>query len=147
MILLLITSYFQSEMIRNIKTSCTVFFFNTYCIYLQVNHNGFLTFDTALGTFTPQRFPLHGPRDFISAFWTDLDNRNNGQIYYNQYTSGTVLQRATRDINSYFPGLSFSATWVFVATWYQVAYYPTSGTVSFFLLDAERLLLYINYCH
>uniref|UniRef100_A0A3P8PGY0 Uncharacterized protein n=1 Tax=Astatotilapia calliptera TaxID=8154 RepID=A0A3P8PGY0_ASTCA len=49
-------------------------------------------------------------------------------IYYNQYTSGSVLQQATQDINQYFPGLNFNANWVFVATWYQVAYYPTSGT-------------------
>lgn len=73
---------------------------------------------------------MHGLRDIIAPFWTDLDNRGNGQIYYNQYTSGSVLQQATRDINQYFPGLNFNANWVFVATWFEVAYYPTSGTVS-----------------
>uniref|UniRef100_A0A3P8PG75 Uncharacterized protein n=1 Tax=Astatotilapia calliptera TaxID=8154 RepID=A0A3P8PG75_ASTCA len=94
----------------------------------NVNHNGHLTFDASWSSYTPQLFPMYGSRDIIAPFWTDLDNRGNGQIYYNQYTSGSVLQQATQDINQYFPGLNFNANWVFVATWYQVAYYPTSGT-------------------
>lgn len=99
-------------------------------IYLQVNQNGHLTFNAAWNSYTPQRFPMHGPRDFIAPFWTDLDNRGNGHVYYNQYTTGSVLQQATQDINTHFPGLNFNANWVFVATWYEVAYYPNSGTVS-----------------
>lgn len=96
----------------------------------QVNHNGHLTFNAPWYRYTPAQFPLHGHRDIIAPFWTDLDNRGNGHVIYNQYTSGSVLQRATQDINAYFPRLHFSANWVFVATWYQVAYYPTTGTVS-----------------
>nr|XP_046234028.1 IgGFc-binding protein [Scatophagus argus] len=104
-----------------------VFFGRTYN-QIYVNHNGHLTFDTSWSSYVPQMFPLHGSRDIIAPFWTDLDNRGNGQIYYNQYTSGSVLQQATHDINQYFPGLNFNANWVFVATWYEVAYYPTTGT-------------------
>ncbi|XP_005755157.1 sushi, nidogen and EGF-like domain-containing protein 1, partial [Pundamilia nyererei] len=95
---------------------------------IYVNHNGHLTFDAPWSSYSPQLFPMYGSRDIIAPFWTDLDNRGNGQIYYNQYTSGSVLQQATQDINQYFPGLNFNANWVFVATWYQVAYYPTTGT-------------------
>uniref|UniRef100_A0A669F0R8 NIDO domain-containing protein n=1 Tax=Oreochromis niloticus TaxID=8128 RepID=A0A669F0R8_ORENI len=92
--------------------------------------NGHLTFDAPWSSFTPQRFPIHGSRDIIAPFWTDLDNRQNGQISYNQYTSGSVLRQATQDINQYFPGLNFNADWVFVATWYQVAYFSASGAVT-----------------
>lgn len=53
-----------------------------------------------------------------------------GKILYNQYTNGSVLQQATQDVNTYFPNLNFNAEWVFVATWYEVAYYSNSGTVS-----------------
>uniref|UniRef100_A0A3Q3MDI7 NIDO domain-containing protein n=1 Tax=Mastacembelus armatus TaxID=205130 RepID=A0A3Q3MDI7_9TELE len=95
---------------------------------IYVNHNGHLTFDSPWYSYTPQSFPMYGPRDIIAPFWTDLDNRGNGAVYYNQYTSGSVLQRATHDINTYFPTLHFNAEWVFVATWYQVAYFPTTGT-------------------
>ncbi|XP_071318954.1 alpha-tectorin-like [Trachinotus anak] len=93
-----------------------------------VNHNGHLTFAAPWSRFTALQFPMRGSRDIIAPFWVDLDNRNNGQILYNQYTSGPVLQQATQDINAYFPELNFNASWVFVATWYQVAYFPTSGT-------------------
>uniref|UniRef100_A0A668AVY0 Si:ch73-329n5.2 n=1 Tax=Myripristis murdjan TaxID=586833 RepID=A0A668AVY0_9TELE len=95
---------------------------------IYVNNNGHLTFDAAWGRFVPYRFPGNASRDLIAPFWTDLDNRQNGQVLYNQYTTGSVLQRATQDINTYFPDLNFVANWVFVATWYEVAYYSTSGT-------------------
>uniref|UniRef100_A0AAQ4S8D2 Uncharacterized protein n=1 Tax=Gasterosteus aculeatus aculeatus TaxID=481459 RepID=A0AAQ4S8D2_GASAC len=100
---------------------------------IYVNHNGHLTFDTPWSSYVPQPFPLYGSRDIIAPFWTDLDNRINGQVYYNQYTSSSILlQQATRDIRRYFPELSFSAEWVFVATWNEVAYYPNSGTQTTF---------------
>ncbi|XP_059181103.1 alpha-tectorin-like [Centropristis striata] len=104
-----------------------VYFGQTYS-QIYVNHNGHLTFSNSWSRYTAQRFPLHGTRDLIAPFWTDIDNRGNGQINYQQYTSGSVLQRATQDINQYFPGLTFSANWVLVATWYEVAYYSYSGT-------------------
>uniref|UniRef100_A0A668AZ10 Si:ch73-329n5.2 n=1 Tax=Myripristis murdjan TaxID=586833 RepID=A0A668AZ10_9TELE len=97
---------------------------------IYVNNNGHLTFDAAWHRYVPYRFPGNASRDLIAPFWTDLDNRQNGQVLYNQYTSGSVLQRATQDINTYFPNLNFVANWIFVATWYEVAYFPTSGTVS-----------------
>uniref|UniRef100_A0A8C7X902 Alpha-tectorin n=1 Tax=Oryzias sinensis TaxID=183150 RepID=A0A8C7X902_9TELE len=97
---------------------------------IYVNHNGHLTFDTAYSATTPERFPIHGSRDIIAPFWTDLDNRQMGKILYNQYTNGSVLQQATQDVNTYFPNLNFNAEWVFVATWYEVAYYSNSGTVT-----------------
>ncbi|XP_033975485.1 alpha-tectorin-like isoform X15 [Trematomus bernacchii] len=97
---------------------------------IYVNHNGHLTFDTSWSRYSPQRIPMHGSRDLIAPFWIDLDNGVQGQISYHQYTSGTVLQQATHDINSYFPGLHFSANWVFVATWSNVQYFPTTGTGS-----------------
>ncbi|XP_037836867.1 alpha-tectorin [Kryptolebias marmoratus] len=104
-----------------------VYFGRTYN-NIYVNHNGHLTFNNALSAHTPQRFPLHGGKDLIAPFWTDLDNRQTGKVLYNQYTSGSVLQQATRDINTYFPSINFNANWVFVATWNEVAYYPNSGT-------------------
>ena len=84
---------------------------------------------------------MYGTRDILAVFWTDLDNRVNGEIYYNQYTSGSVLQQATLDINGYFPGLNFNANWVFVATWYEVAYYPTTGTVSQLVQEMEKYIM------
>uniref|UniRef100_A0A8C8FAA2 Alpha-tectorin n=1 Tax=Oncorhynchus tshawytscha TaxID=74940 RepID=A0A8C8FAA2_ONCTS len=102
-------------------------------VFGNVNHNGHLTFNQAWSSNTPYRFPAHSTIDLIAPFWTDLDNRGNGNIFYQQYISGSVLQQATQDINQYFPNLGFSANLVFIATWDRVAYFPNSGTVRLFL--------------
>uniref|UniRef100_UPI0037E75E0D alpha-tectorin-like isoform X3 n=1 Tax=Semicossyphus pulcher TaxID=241346 RepID=UPI0037E75E0D len=95
---------------------------------IYVNNNGHLTFNSQWHSYTPQMFPMHGSRDIIAPFWTDFDNRQTGWVYYNQYTNGSVLHQATQDINNYFPELNFNASWVFVATWYEVAYFSNTGT-------------------
>uniref|UniRef100_A0A8D3CD55 NIDO domain-containing protein n=1 Tax=Scophthalmus maximus TaxID=52904 RepID=A0A8D3CD55_SCOMX len=121
-----------------------VYFGRTYN-YIYVNQNGHLTFNAAWTSFTPQRFPLNGSKDLIAPFWTDLDNRQNGHVYYNQYTSGSILQQATQDINTYFPSMSFNANWVFVATWYEVAYFPNSGTVTVLISGGQYSFVLMNY--
>ncbi|XP_036429017.1 uncharacterized protein LOC118809643 isoform X2 [Colossoma macropomum] len=107
------------------------FFGRTYS-QLFVNNNGHLTFDQAMSSWVPERFVVNSGRDLIAPLWTDMDNRGNGNISYNQYTSGSVLLQATRDINQYFPGVNFTASWVFVATWDKVAYFSYSGTETSF---------------
>ncbi|XP_074476997.1 alpha-tectorin-like [Sebastes fasciatus] len=104
-----------------------VYFRRTYN-QIYVNNNGHLTFNSPWYSYIAERIPVRGFRDFIAPFWTDFDHRVTGQVIYNQYTNGSILGRATEDINRYFPALNFTANWVFVATWYQVAYYPTDGT-------------------
>uniref|UniRef100_A0A8C7WZ17 NIDO domain-containing protein n=1 Tax=Oryzias sinensis TaxID=183150 RepID=A0A8C7WZ17_9TELE len=108
--------------------------------------NGHLTFNASYSSYTPQRFPLYGSIDIIAPFWTDLDNRQTGFVLYNQYTNGSVLQQATQDINSYFPNLNFSADWVFVATWYEVAYFGTKTTFQAVLISgAQKSFVLMNY--
>ncbi|XP_057213803.1 alpha-tectorin-like [Triplophysa rosa] len=125
-----------------------VFFGHTY-IQIHVNNNGHLTFDGSWSSFSPYAFPAYGGKDIIAPFWTDIDNRENGVISYQQYTSGDVLTQATQDINQYFPDLSFSASWVFVATWDRVAYYPISGTETSFqvvlISDGNLSFVIMNY--
>lgn len=71
---------------------------------------------------------MYGNRDIIAPFWTDLNNEINGDVYYAQFTSGGFLTQVTQDVNRYFPGINFSATWIFIATWYEVAYFAATGT-------------------
>ncbi|KAL0179018.1 hypothetical protein M9458_024460, partial [Cirrhinus mrigala] len=82
----------------------------------QVNNNGHLTFNQPSSVSIPTSFPSYGSRDIIAGLWTFLDNRERGVVSYNQYISGNVLTQATQDINTYFPNLNFTASWVFVAT-------------------------------
>ncbi|KAA0724936.1 Alpha-tectorin Precursor [Triplophysa tibetana] len=116
---------------------------------VQVNNNGHLTFDGPWYSYSPYAFPAYGGKDIIAPFWTDIDNGGNGVISYQQYTSGDVLTQATQDINQYFPDLSFSASWVFVATWDRVAYYPQSGTETSFqvvlISDGHLSFVIMNY--
>ncbi|XP_052398886.1 sushi, nidogen and EGF-like domain-containing protein 1 [Carassius gibelio] len=92
------------------------FFGRTYS-HTYVNNNGLLTFNQALPEAQPNIFPTFGSRDFIAPLWADLDDISIGLYSYQQYTNGSVLTRATQDINQYYPQMNFNASWVFVATW------------------------------
>lgn len=70
----------------------------------------------------------------VAAFWADVDNRRAGDVYYREATEPAMLRRATEDVRRYFPELpDFSATWVFIATWYRVTFFggSSSSPVSF----------------
>ncbi|XP_077080767.1 transmembrane protease serine 9-like [Siphateles boraxobius] len=88
-----------------------------------VNNNGDLTFDEPLYQWYPDYFPAYSTRDIIAPLWTDIDNSRKGTISYRQVTDGHLLNRASRNINQYYPNLNFSASWVFIATWDKVPYY------------------------
>uniref|UniRef100_A0A672RBH8 Zgc:112964 n=1 Tax=Sinocyclocheilus grahami TaxID=75366 RepID=A0A672RBH8_SINGR len=92
------------------------YFGRTYNI-TYVNNNGLLTFSQAIPETDPYPFPAYGDEDYIAPLLTDLDDLGIGIYSYQEYTSGSVLTRATQDINQYFPGRDFTASWVFVATW------------------------------
>uniref|UniRef100_A0A8C2DGK0 Si:ch211-182p11.1 n=1 Tax=Cyprinus carpio TaxID=7962 RepID=A0A8C2DGK0_CYPCA len=90
------------------------FFGRTYN-QIYVNYNGLLTFNvpSTSGPYSPTR----GAEDFIAALWNDFDDYFNGVFSYQQYTNGSVLTRATQDINQYFSQVNINAAWVFVVTW------------------------------
>ncbi|KAG5280234.1 hypothetical protein AALO_G00086600 [Alosa alosa] len=119
--------------------------------WLYVSNNGFLAFDYGWYSWSPHQFPAYAQHynNIIAPFWTDIDNTRRGNISYQQYTNGSVLQQATTDINQYFPGLSFSASWVFVATWDKVEYYEKSGTETSFqvvlISGGNRSFTLMNY--
>ncbi|KAK9965910.1 hypothetical protein ABG768_004974, partial [Culter alburnus] len=107
-------------------------FFGRRYQQIYVNNNGHLTFNQSSSQFVPFSFPVYGGQDIIAGLWTDLDNRARGVVSYHQYTNGSVLTRATLDINNHFPNLTFNASWVFVATWDKAAYYPVTNTETSF---------------
>ncbi len=86
-------------------------------LQFQVNDNGLLTFNQPSLEAQPSSFPTYGAEDYIAPLWTDLNDFGMGVYSYQQYTNGSVLTRATRDINQYFPQRAFTASWVFVTTW------------------------------
>ncbi|XP_071475575.1 sushi, nidogen and EGF-like domain-containing protein 1 isoform X1 [Marmota flaviventris] len=96
---------------------------------LYVNNNGIISFLKEVSQFTPVAFPIAKDRCVVAAFWADVDNRRSGDVYYREATDPATLHRATEDIRRYFPELpDFSATWVFVATWYRVTFFGGSSS-------------------
>ena len=95
----------------------------------QVNNNGIISFLKEVSQFTTVAFPSAKDRCVVAAFWADVDNRRAGDVYYREATDVATLHRATEDIRRYFPELpGFSATWVFVATWYRVTFFGGSAS-------------------
>lgn len=100
----------------------------------QVNNNGIISFLKEVSQFTPVAFPIAKDRCVVAAFWADVDNRRAGDVYYRETADPATLHRATEDIRRYFPELpDFTATWVFIATWYRVTFFggSSSSPVSF----------------
>ncbi|XP_012517869.1 PREDICTED: sushi, nidogen and EGF-like domain-containing protein 1 [Propithecus coquereli] len=96
---------------------------------LEVNNNGVISFLKEVSQFTPAAFPIAKDRCVVAAFWADVDNRRAGDVYYRETTDLATLHRATEDVRHYFPELpGFSATWVFIATWYRVTFFGGSST-------------------
>nr|XP_020143666.1 sushi, nidogen and EGF-like domain-containing protein 1 isoform X2 [Microcebus murinus] len=94
----------------------------------QVNNNGVISFLKEVSQFTPAAFPIAKDRCVVAAFWADVDNRRAGDVYYRETTDRATLRRASEDVRHYFPELpGFSATWVFIATWYRVTFFGGSS--------------------
>lgn len=75
----------------------TINFFGTNYSQTYVNNNGNLTFDNALGTFTPEPFSSVGI-PIIAPFWADVDTR-----------AGNLTKYGTGIVDGH---LAFGATWV-----------------------------------
>ncbi|XP_051695315.1 sushi, nidogen and EGF-like domain-containing protein 1 isoform X3 [Oryctolagus cuniculus] len=104
-------------------------FFGAQHSGLYVNNNGIISFLKEVSQFTPVAFPIAKDRCVVAAFWADVDNRRGGDVYYREATDPATLHRATEDVRRYFPELpEFSATWVFVATWYRVTFFGGSAS-------------------
>lgn len=99
-----------------------------------MNNNGIISFLKEVSQFTPVAFPIAKDRCVVAAFWADVDNRRAGNVFYRETADPATLRRATGDIRRYFPELpGFTATWVFIATWYRVTFFggSSSSPVSF----------------
>lgn len=105
-----------------------------------------------MNTFTPSPFPLASNRRLIAPYWTDVDTRNGGAVWYRETTNATILQKASDDIHTVFPEqFNFQASWMFIATWSDVAFYGADSigitkvtkrsTDSFMVLQQSK----INY--
>lgn len=81
--------------------------------------NGYLTLNEQAGK-------LKDPHFTIAAFQSEIDitDTDIGNVYIRPSTHLADLKRANRRIrDTYSDHKDFKASWVFVVTWYRVAYY------------------------
>jgi len=82
----------------------------------------------AVSQYTPDRFHLGNNRLLIAPFWADIDTTSEGKVFYRQTTDPGLLQKANNDIKViYGKCRNFRATWLFIATWYEVPFFGASG--------------------
>jgi MYXO-CTERM domain-containing protein len=82
-----------------------LWFFGSVYRSLYLNNNGNITFNRALGVFTPERFPV-ASQPMIAPFWADVDTRGRGMP-------------ARNNVHWFLePGR-------FIATWHLVGYYAS----------------------
>ena len=83
-----------------------------------------ISFLVQVSQYTPDPFPLGDDRRLVAPFWADVDTTNGGQVFYRETTDSQLLKRATNDVTATFVDhRKFKATWLFVATWYEVAFF------------------------
>ena len=65
----------------------------------------------------------------MAPFWADVDTRRNGgQVFYRQTLDPGLLQQATDAVKaSYVNHRKFTATWLLIATWYEVCFFGSYG--------------------
>ncbi|XP_077984839.1 sushi domain-containing protein 2-like [Glandiceps talaboti] len=100
---------------------------------LWVNTNGVISFLRNIWEFTPEPFPLHVDTygRLVAPYWADVDTTNGGEVYYREITNpdDILLKRASIDIRRIFPRhYSFTASWILIATWDNVAFFGASNT-------------------
>ena len=83
-----------------------------------------MSFLREISQYTPDPFPLDDNRRMIAQFWADVDTRNGGQVLYRETQDRNILTRVTNEIRTLFVNQRrFSARWVMVVTWLDVAHF------------------------
>ena len=106
----------------------------------QITSNGLISFGQQFPNFAATLFPNADDIVVFSAFlaapyWSDIDNRNLGEIWYETHragqssTSDTLLGRVSNLVRSEQGVPSFQGTWMLVATWNSTVPFAGSGSV------------------
>ena len=114
----------------------------------QVATNGIISFGSQFPHFSATLFPNpNNPTVFNSyvaaPYWSDIDNRNFGEIWYETHragqssTSDTLLGRVSNLVRSEQGVPSFQGTWMIVAMW--------NGSVPFAGTGLVVIQLYMRY--
>ena len=67
-----------------------------------------------------RKYPLPPDRAVVAPFYAPIIIGNSSQVFYRETRKYDILQQATADVVSAFRQEEFSASYVFIATWYKV---------------------------
>lgn len=98
----------------------------------------------SISQFTPENFPTSYA--FICPFWADTDVTKGGAIWYKLTTEKTIKNRATNDVKTFFPKMTnFQASWVLVATWYDLPFYGCTSPDGCFKVNYLVMYWYLLF--
>jgi hypothetical protein len=93
---------------------------------VYVSTNGILTFNSGVTAYQPNPFPLLNIIG-VAPYWTDIDNRVGGEIYFREVISNTVLNQIGNDIRRAYPVfVNFRPIWAYIVTYDEVAEYGSN---------------------
>uniref|UniRef100_A0A914CR66 NIDO domain-containing protein n=1 Tax=Acrobeloides nanus TaxID=290746 RepID=A0A914CR66_9BILA len=102
-----------------------LWFFGLNQSFLWINANGAISFQSMITGYTPSCAPVIGEFSMISPYWTGVDIRTTGNIYYRESRDSDVLQQSNMEIHNAFPEMdNINMNWAYIITWYNVTYYP-----------------------
>ena len=121
-------------------SSCETWYWQgSQFLYTQVNTNGLISFVSEATFDPPQPFPPNNDSALIAPFWSEVDTRGTGNVFYRQTTNDTeLLSKAAYEIQEAFAEFhEFAPTMLFIATWDGVGYYNSQtdlvgNTISIF---------------
>ena len=79
----------------------------------------------------------------IAPYFSDVDTRGTGNIWYRSTLDPVLLEKAKNDIPMVLSGPNFNLTWLFIATWDHVGYYNTKTDKV--IITAECMYMHAIY--
>nr|XP_045605047.1 nidogen-like isoform X1 [Procambarus clarkii]XP_045605056.1 nidogen-like isoform X1 [Procambarus clarkii] len=105
-----------------INLRAPIIFFGQIYQSIFVNSNGFISFLTEIPNFFNVQFPLEYP--IIAPFYSDVDSRLAGDIWYRETSDPGTVSRAKFDLQQYFTSAAnFVPQGIFIVTWEGVGPY------------------------
>ncbi|XP_021945973.1 nidogen isoform X2 [Folsomia candida] len=94
-----------------------------------VNQNGLISFLTEIPTFVNIQFPLDYP--VIAPFYSDVDTRISGTVYYRETQADELLERARTMFSDHFSSaVNFQPSSLLIVTWDDVGYFDRKSDKS-----------------
>lgn len=114
-------------LIKISSNTCVQVSFGWLIIFLQVNSNGLISFQTDIPQFINTEFPLDYP--IIAPFYSNVDTTGAGRISYYQTENPELLVRATENVHeAYLNFEDFQAIYLLIVTW-EGKVYPIDGNM------------------